>query len=374
MAKALQIKTWLNFKKLLLDKDNPMQLTENCGIQFKLSICISTRNKGHVIGKTLETVLSQTTRDCEVVVVDGASTDETELVMTEIARQHPKVSYFRQHQNGGFDRDFDRAVELARGEYCWLLPDDDLLNPGAIGRVLDEIDKNYAVIVLNHEYIDASTCRPLDSPELKMKTNRVFAPDEVSELFESCLNILTYVGSIVIRRDIWLSRPRHELYGCDFIHLGIVFRGPIPGSILLIVAPLIRIRIGGQQWLSRGYEIAMVKWPRLVNSFLISDSAKAIATIDCAKWKSFEILFEFRAIGGYSLIEYRKYIRSRNLNRSERVIPLFCAIIPSVIANTCCILRHLLFTKKLKNSTIAFFRHNRNCFRLWRLPGSAALP
>src|SRR5438132_1164874 len=96
---------------------------------FKLSFCIATRNRAVLIGATLESILNQVTSQCEVVVVDGASTDDTESVVGGFVERYENVRYFKLEKNGGLDRDFDRAVELARGEYCWLLPDDDFLTP-----------------------------------------------------------------------------------------------------------------------------------------------------------------------------------------------------------------------------------------------------
>src|SRR5262245_44458385 len=95
--------------------------------RVKLSICVATRNRAAFVRETVINILRQVTPECEVVVVDGASTDDTESVLKTIVEHNDNVRYFKLDKNGGIDRDFDRAVELANGEYCWLMPDDDVL-------------------------------------------------------------------------------------------------------------------------------------------------------------------------------------------------------------------------------------------------------
>jgi len=117
----------------------------------RLSICIATRNRAKLIGEALEQIGSQLTGDTEVVVVDGASTDNTaEIVQAERLR-FPQIRYCPQSSNSGIDGDFDKAVELARGEYCWPMSDDDLLVDGAVKRVLGLLETNPEVLIVDVE-------------------------------------------------------------------------------------------------------------------------------------------------------------------------------------------------------------------------------
>ena len=54
---------------------------------IKLSICIATFNRSEFISDTLESILTQVTSDCEVVVSDNASTDNTEEVVSQYAER-----------------------------------------------------------------------------------------------------------------------------------------------------------------------------------------------------------------------------------------------------------------------------------------------
>src|ERR1700733_7939997 len=98
---------------------------------IKLSICIPTYNRAAFIGKTLESILSQVNESIEIVVMDGASTDDTSEVVASYQSRFKNLVYYRGSTNLGVDRDMATSVELARGAYCWLMSSDDLVKPGA---------------------------------------------------------------------------------------------------------------------------------------------------------------------------------------------------------------------------------------------------
>src|SRR5262249_16202475 len=81
-----------------IDSENPPMSTP-----LKLSICITTLNRAKFIGPSLESMLSQITDDCEIIVLDAASTDETERVVSEYASRSDRLRYIRQSTNNGWD-------------------------------------------------------------------------------------------------------------------------------------------------------------------------------------------------------------------------------------------------------------------------------
>jgi glycosyltransferase involved in cell wall biosynthesis len=105
----------------------------------RLSIVIATRNRASYLAETLKNIVGDGGGRVEIVVVDGASSDDTERVVGELAGRHPEIRYFREQTNSGVDGDYDKGVAYARTEYCWLLSDDDLLVAGAVDTVLQAL-------------------------------------------------------------------------------------------------------------------------------------------------------------------------------------------------------------------------------------------
>lgn len=119
--------------------------------QVDLSICIATRNRASFLEKTLEYLIPQITSGTEVLIVDGGSSDTIPLAVERFRRRCPSISYFRLEEAGGVDRHYALAVENALGNYCWLMSDDDILLPGGVQAILDQIGKGYSLILPNAE-------------------------------------------------------------------------------------------------------------------------------------------------------------------------------------------------------------------------------
>lgn len=301
--------------------------------ELKLSICISTFNRAAFIGATLESVIAQATNDCEIVVLDGASTDNTEQVVAEYTRRFDRLRYVRQETNNGVDRDFDRAVELACGEYCWLFSDDDLLKPGAVTAVLESLDRGYSLILINGEHRDLTMSNVRVPSFFGIDSNRMYASGEMDRLFMDIGPCLICICCVVIKRVIWLARERKRYYGSRFIHVGVIFQEPLPGETLAIAEPLMSLRDGNVQ--THGPEAFLVwciSWPSLVWSLALSDSTKR-RFCSAEPWRRFRYLLALRATGGYSLTEYRRWIRPRLRWGYERLIPALVVLLPRKLAS-----------------------------------------
>jgi abequosyltransferase len=333
---------------------------------FKLSICISTFNGAAFIGATLERIISQATNDCEIVVLDGASTDDTERVVTEYVRRFDRLRYVRQDTNNGIDRDFNRAVELARGEYCWLMPDDDLLKPGAVAAVLEALRQDLSLVIVNAEFCDPSMSNVLLHRYLDIGSNRAYGSGEMDRLFVEVGFYITYIGCIVIKRTIWLARDKERYYGTLFNHVGVVFQERLPGEALVIAEPVISVRFGDQRWRPKLFEILGFKWPSVVWSLAPSESAKR-AVSGMEPWRSLKLLMICRAVDAYSLTEYRRLIRPRQRSIPDTLAPTLVALLPGMLVNALCVFYYSLSSVRDRGMWLLLFRKSRFHLRNWRV-------
>ena len=113
-----------------------------------LSLCIPTYKRAALLGQALQAVLGQITPDLtaqvEVLVLDNASPDDTPAVVQEAQSDFPHVPlrYVRRPENIGPDANFTDALTQARGEFLYLLSDDDILLPGAVAALLGLIGQH----------------------------------------------------------------------------------------------------------------------------------------------------------------------------------------------------------------------------------------
>ena len=118
---------------------------------MKLSICIPTYNRSRWLRNCLESIQIaslelETTKQFEVCISDNGSSDETSDIISKFSRSAQfSVKTRANLTNQGIVRNFLDVVNLAKGEFVWLVGDDDLLVPKAIKKILQLIDGHPSV-------------------------------------------------------------------------------------------------------------------------------------------------------------------------------------------------------------------------------------
>lgn len=92
-----------------------------------ISVCIPVFNGENYIRESISSVLRQTEKNFELIVVDNCSTDHTVEIVASY--NDPRINVFKNASNIGSTSNFNRCIELAKGEYFVLLPHDDILMP-----------------------------------------------------------------------------------------------------------------------------------------------------------------------------------------------------------------------------------------------------
>lgn len=95
-----------------------------------ISICIPVFNGDNYIRECIESVLNQTEKNFELLVVDNCSTDQTINIAAEY--DDPRLRVFVNKYNLGLVHNFNKCIELAKGDFVVLLPHDDTLLPMAL--------------------------------------------------------------------------------------------------------------------------------------------------------------------------------------------------------------------------------------------------
>jgi len=325
-----------------------------------LSICIATYNRSQYIGATLDSIVSQLDKRVEVIVVDGASPDNTSEIMGHYSK-YPQIRYFRENKNHGVDRDYDKAVEYARGEYCWLFTDDDLIKSNAINEVLLSLQKGCNLLILNSEIKDAQLNKVLKVKSLEGGDHAVTVMTE--NIFQKYAFHLTFIGYVVIRRSLWLARDRESYFGTAFIHVGVIFQSRPIENILFKSKPLLTIRYGNAMWTSRGFEIWTFNWPRLIWSFkAFSDQAKAVVSTQ-KPYENIRMLMYQRALGAFKMREYFRFLFCKS-SFTSNLTGILIASTPGAIIN---LITYLYFKKYKPNETLALYDLRRSIYYPSRL-------
>jgi abequosyltransferase len=230
-------------------------------MEIKLSICIPTYNFGTFIGETLHSVLSQTRSDIEVIVLDGGSTDNTREIVERLQKTYSCIKYIWLENKGGIDKDLSLSVEKAGGEYCWLLSSDDLLEPGSIQMMINEIRSGQDIYLCNRLECDINLNPIRFRKWLSNNTEESLFQFEKSSNFvdyfdraQSLGALFSFMSSIIVSREKWIRTGYNELFsGSNYAHVFRLFTMlKNHGTLKYIKSPLVKCRTGNDSFLDRG--------------------------------------------------------------------------------------------------------------------------
>lgn len=112
----------------------------------KVSVIICTYNRAKLLPRAIDSVLSQDFKDFELLVIDDASTDETENLIASYIKKDPRVKYYKNDFNIGVVKSRNQAVSLAKAEYIAMLDSDDWwLKKEKLSIQVDFLNNNPAV-------------------------------------------------------------------------------------------------------------------------------------------------------------------------------------------------------------------------------------
>jgi len=113
---------------------------------MRISVTMSAYNTEGFIAEAVESILAQSFRDFELIVVDDGSTDGTLAILESYAARDPRMRVFSK-PNGGISSGRNRALQEARGEWIAVMDADDVCLPQRLERQLAFVEANPDVAV-----------------------------------------------------------------------------------------------------------------------------------------------------------------------------------------------------------------------------------
>lgn len=122
----------------------------------KISIIIPVYNTEKYIAKAINSVLNQTFKDFELIIVDDASTDETYNICLEFSKKDTRIRLYKNEKNLGMMPNWNNALEYITGKYWAKLDADDWWEEYFIEDCYNIIanDKNIGMVCGRYIYID----------------------------------------------------------------------------------------------------------------------------------------------------------------------------------------------------------------------------
>jgi glycosyltransferase involved in cell wall biosynthesis len=133
-----------------------------------VTVIITCYNYGRYLPESLDSVLAQTYKDVDVVVLDDGSTDNTKEVAQQYASKHANVTYVHQ-ENKGIVATRNRAIKLASGDYIIQLDADDWIDPDYVQKTMAVAEQTKSDIVYTQAKIFGRVEFETDYPEYNLE-------------------------------------------------------------------------------------------------------------------------------------------------------------------------------------------------------------
>ncbi len=177
----------------------------------KITVCIPAYNRAALLPDLLDSIFSQEFDDYDVLIAEDCSPerDDIRTVAMDYARRYPgKVKYQENTVNFGYDGNLRNLIHLAHGEYVFFMGNDDLVAPGALGKVAAALERYPDVGVVLRTYAVFDGC-----PDNIVETFRYF---ERECFFPAGVpTIATIYRRSVVIPGMVLHRESALKYACD---------------------------------------------------------------------------------------------------------------------------------------------------------------
>jgi glycosyltransferase involved in cell wall biosynthesis len=233
-----------------------------------VSIVIATFNGAAYLEEQLESIITQTYPNIEIIASDDGSIDNTIEILLKYSAAHKNFTLLKNTNNLGYIKNFEQAMTVASGEYIAPCDQDDYWHPNKISLMVDAIE-NYPMLYSDSELVDDK----LQSLGKKMSDKK---------------NLATYTNCLVFATDNCIAGHATLLTKKLFLS-AIPFPKQIPHDWWL---PYVATFYGGVKYL----DIPLVKYRNHAGNFIgaikIKKTKKRILQKNARKKKDLEVIKE----------------------------------------------------------------------------------
>ena len=141
-----------------------IQIAKHAEVQNpRISVVLPTLNRYELLPKAIDSILSQTYPDFELIVINDGSTDLTDKILNKYAKFDKRVKIITHKKNKGFAASVNEGIDLAQGEYIARLDDDDKSLPQRLEKQLKYMDMHPDVAIVGTLITTDDTLKPTDT-------------------------------------------------------------------------------------------------------------------------------------------------------------------------------------------------------------------
>lgn len=295
----------------------------------KVSIIIPVYNTELYVEKAVRSIMDQTLRDIEIIIIDDGSTDRSSLILKKLEREDKRIHVYTQ-VNQGQSTSRNNAMRHIKGKYVYFMDSDDYLEPEALCACYDKCESKR----LDFVFFDADILNKENHFNINLKYQRKNCTDQ-TKIYNG-----PEILNILLDHDCYSPSPCLSFIRSEFLVRvklsfldGIIHEDQLFTSLLYLQGTRIscihkdffKRRLRENSTMTRQFSMRNMECYFIVSDHLLSFASthkENQSTIDkylfkmlnAAVWLSYKIPFANRIKIAYLCVsKYRKYVSKRNL-------------------------------------------------------------
>jgi len=190
-----------------IDFDKIDEETDNKKEKIKVSVIVPVYNAARTIRRTMDSLLKQSLKEMEIIVVNDGSTDNTAEIVSEYMQKNPQIKMLTQ-ENAYVGAARNHGQREARGEYIAFIDADDTLSENFYEKMYETAKKNDADVVAAEHVV--SVWEKENREELYLEREKFTDKDVIEDLADYRAHVLGYLWDKIYRADFLRE---HNIWG-----------------------------------------------------------------------------------------------------------------------------------------------------------------
>lgn len=260
---------------------------------IKVTIIVPVHNSEKYLQQCLESAMSQTLRDIEVICIDSSNADWCFQIIAKMKEQDDRIVYIKD-LNSSYGYKINIGIEMAQGDYVAILETDDQLSPDMLQKMYSAGEAYHVDLVISDYF------QFFEYKGRKFSFEYTAYPSSF-QVYDRLVNYRTHTPKMLVAGTIWAALYRKEFLVAQYIRLN-----ESPGASYQDASLLFLRGVLAQ---SVYYLDECLYWYRADNvSSSVKDDKKIFEIIDEYKFLKQELeKRDIKDVGVWNLFYYRKY-------------------------------------------------------------------
>ncbi len=167
----------------------------------KVTVLMPVYNGEKYLRKAIESILNQTFKDFEFLIINDGSTDRTKEIILSYRDQ--RIVYLENEENIGLTKSLNKGLKIAKGEYIARMDGDDVSLPERLEKQVEFLDRNSDYVLVG------SDCTVLDESGKKIRTDLSILSNSTLKAALALKNCFKH-GSVMFRKDTFFSAEGYD--------------------------------------------------------------------------------------------------------------------------------------------------------------------